>query len=222
MSRCTIIMSDNIHIQLLHLLTIQDIIVKIETRHIQLLHFWPHCPSQHIVPYCPIKSTLRVQEHTSKLKFSVIPLQSPDSLVCQTAFSFHSYWRRLLAPAEPRRVPGNRQCRRLLPLHPYLPRHVRPLPHHLRLPPDQDAQAEAEGNPGQGGQDPQGPAAQAAPATSAQAASQYQSYQPETRRGRKEGKKDVMKRMVVVIRDALKLVLDIRPIPDYNMVLGIG
>lgn len=93
--------------------------------------------------------------------------------------SFLSCWWRLLAAAESWWVPGDGQRRGLPPLLPHLPRHVRPLPHNLRLPPHQDAQTEAKRDSGEGGETPQGPAAPAATATPAKAPCHHQGHEPE-------------------------------------------
>lgn len=90
---------------------------------------------------------------------------SPSSSSCR---------RRLLAAAQPRRVPSDGRRRGLPAVLAHLPRHVRPLPHRLRLPPGQDAAPAAEGDPGQGREAPQGPAAATAAAATAQAARHHQ------------------------------------------------
>lgn len=89
--------------------------------------------------------------------------------------------RRLLAPAEPRRVPGDGARRGLLRGGAELPRGPGSARHALRLPPGQDAAAEAQGDPRQGRENPPGPAAEAACPPPAQAARHHQGAQPAAR-----------------------------------------
>lgn len=89
-----------------------------------------------------------------------------------------SGWWRLLAPAESRWVPPDGQRWRLLPFLPYMLRHVRPLPHNLRLQPHQDTQTESKEHSGKGGETSQRPAAEAAAATNEETPRHHQGHQP--------------------------------------------
>ena len=93
-------------------------------------------------------------------------------------FSCHSIWWRLLATPEPRWIRRYRHRRGLLPLQALVPRGIRTLPHHLRLPPHQNTQAASAWDTCQRRQDPQGPDAETTAATAAQAPRHHQNPQP--------------------------------------------